>query len=252
MVVAGQTDILALYPDKEGVDPEYRGKFEIYDYKTDKRRVRKNSNMWIKEDYKGNPIYKGYLARKQMEHAFQLLMYGRMIEAETGLKMKDAYVIHIHVPAINRRLQTMTGDFKIDFTEYGNTEGDKATMPEKVRGLLINIKTFKGATLYPGGKKTIYKGYAALAKTVNELLPLEKYSKATAKKKANEAANIYKKNEAKRVDTALQKVVEDIKKYLQHELDKLSAVRETAQTTEQVKRIKKLRNENNTYLLLKL
>ena len=171
--VAGQIDMLAIYENKADVDPDYRGKVVIYDFKTMTYSPMESAPYYTKGT--GN-FQKGFGAKKQAQYALQLMLYKRILEEELGLEVKDAFIIPISMPNVtinssgNLDIEGHYEVAKVNDYEITEDESGKITMDIKKDGddiaktSTINIKTFfdtpignRGYFVYSSVKRIAYK-----------------------------------------------------------------------------------------------
>lgn len=242
--VAGQIDMLVIYENKQGVPDNYKGTFEIYDYKSMKYWLTgtdANETLYKRMDKDPNNEWAtGYTPQKQMEHAFQQLMYARIIEEELGFKFKDAYIIPVSVPQINIATAAMAGNFGIGQTEFGKAEGDHP--------LVINIKSFKGATFIEEGKKVHYYGHDELRNKTKNMLPSDTDPNVETGTDEDRAQKRINKREADRENDEVLKLIEDIEGYIETTIKNLNKRSKKKSNAKEIRtKLNKLQSELSSF-----
>jgi len=214
--IAGQADVLVIYENKESVNPDFRGKFEIYDFKTTKWEMADSPLLYSKSTHEGHDTIKGMSPQKQMGHAYQQLTYARAVEVELGFEFKDAYIVPVYIPYVNARTFKMVGTkskpFGIPFTEHGKLEGDS--------DLVVNIRSFKGATVMEHGVKVRYLSFNELQELTKRRIPSgTTYDGKEAKANQSTAETKLEERTSRRKKSQVDELISDIEKYIQRRID---------------------------------
>lgn len=243
--LAGQIDILAIYEDNDSVDPEYRGQFEIYDYKTSKRGVAKDSpDLFTSYNKDGKKILvfggnNTYLPKDQMGHTFQQLLYSRIIETALGWKFRNAFIIPIVIPGVNTYSIEPTGNYHVARTSgnNGRLQGDHP--------LVLNIRTFKDHTVNENGEDVTYFGFNRLNKIVRERIPSDN---TTDPEDKNAHVKEIKEDENRVRNSKIADTLIKITAYMEGQLRALRVKNQDASITKAERsRIKTLGHELNKF-----
>jgi len=230
--VAGQIDMLVIYEDDESVDPEYRGKVEIYDFKTMHYEPKPAAPYYeIVRDFTF-----GLNSKKQAGYSLQLMLYQRILEEELGFEVKDLFLIPITVPEVGLNSYEndkgeivnevyIDGHFEIsEVNDYKINEqpSGKITIEASLdengkikKTYSINIKTFyntpfgnQGALVYNKAKRIAFE------RMRSKYNP--KFGDEKVKKEKEDFANVdlLLDNKQQRIN----KLIDDIKIYLEKRL----------------------------------
>ena len=238
--MAGQIDMLVIFEDDPGVDPEYRNSVMIFDYKSmsNKPLDTIDGKLFNK---KADGKETGYYSNKQGKHSLQLELYKKVIETELGLKVLDTYVIPIHVP-----------DFTYSFDKDGNPIFDVngnfglfnfVNRPSGKIEMPFSIST-KTMMFYEQNRKIA----ASRIKNFNE-----ETTEDEELIEETEGEKLYKEKQFERRNTTYGQITNVLKIYVQRRLDNLK--RNKNSTAEEKSFFKKMQNDldmlENTESVLK-
>jgi hypothetical protein len=226
---AGQIDMLAIYEDKVEVDPEYRGKVQIYDFKTMSYPPKESAPYYGKSS---SGFQTGFGAKKQAQYALQLMLYKRILEEELGLNVMDVFIIPINIPSVNT---DYNGNVFIDghydvvkVNDYIITEDDNGNIKMEVKKdgdqaaktSIINIKTFSSTPIGDVGRV-----YSMVKKLVYQKRLPSKYDIKFGDddiKKEKEDPFIVTDEIKKLKEDKLNNIIDDIKIYIQKRLNDIN------------------------------
>lgn len=237
MEVAGMIDVLVIYEDREGVDPEYRGKVELYDLKTTKRKFRDKKGIDGSDIGFGQKKYPGKLSG----YAFQLLLYSRILEEELGVEVKDAFLMPVHTPSLD-----MSNLNDIKYSNYQMQRFTKSTSEGQFEGTINikDIKTTSGVLINNGGQthKVNVLGYKELKARAQKRIPKIKTSNQDKQKEKeiSEGEKIRNEIDKARTESELTKLMEDLSINVASTINRL---RRSKGNEEALERIKKLEND---------
>lgn len=247
MRVAGQIDILVIYEDEEGVDPDFRGTVEIYDIKTGSRKYKDEKGVHgVNQGFGQDPYVvdgQTVVPSKLSGYAFQMLLYKRILEEELGLKVKDCFLIPLHTPWVN----TTDLDYDaIQMQKFSRTLRDEKQFPGTIN--IKEIQTVKGEQL---GKDVndnpIYApsilGYSDLEKRALDRIPeLDNETTENKKKqqKKSEGDKLRVQINKARKESELNSILEEIQRTTVKKLDR---VRRSKTSREQKERMQTFEND---------
>jgi len=227
--VAGQADIVVLYPNTKT--------FDVYDIKTMNQYIPRSHELYTRKDYKEYTKFTGYSPKKMMEHAFQLQNYVRMIELETGYKhlpeSNKIGIIPIHVNGIDNNLN-LTGAIEL-----------METVGESPYFVDLRQEMYKDVPAKTSGENVVYRSFAGVQAMVDaRYTGMIKDEEIVTEESAlrEEFEQVY----TEALDKRVLEVIDKIRMYIADQINRLRNEDKILENKEKLARLYQLQNDMGT------